>query len=185
MSYLTFNIIFIAVILVILFTVIITRDTDRGRGNSNRRLIAGGKRRNRKRENSREDTLSERYLADCKTMEFFDDSKSSDPEKKRVGSHFWIESRRLSDGVQLSLYKDNWGAEADYMMSEDGFVESIKTVKGFDMQRLMVLCDFAKNGGEVVEYIYKRFSPDGYNAYLNILHWFDENGIETSSWTNW
>lgn len=102
-----------------------------------------------------------------------------------MGSHFWLESRRESDGVQLSLCENNWGAEADYMMSEDGFVESYKTVKGYDMQRLMVLCDFAQNGGEVVEYIYKRFSPDGYNAYLNILNWFEENKIETSSWTNW
>ncbi len=124
-------------------------------------------------------------MADCKTMGFFDDSKSSDPEKKRVGSHFWIKSHRESDGVQLLLYKNNWGAEADYMMTEGGFVESVKTVKGYDMQRLMVLCDFAQNGGAVVEYIYKRFSPDGYNAYLNILHWFDENNIETSSWMNW
>lgn len=183
MSYLTFKIIFIAFMLLILFTVIITRATDGGSGN--RRAIAGSKRRNRKREELREDTLSERYLSDFKTVEFFDDSKSSDPEKQRMGSHFWIESRRASDGVQLSLYKNNWGAEADYMMREDGFVETIITVKGIDMQRLMVLCDNAENGREVVEYIYKRFSPDGYNAYLNILDWFEENKIETSSWMNW
>jgi len=183
MSYLTLKIISIVVMFLILLTAIITRDTDGGR--DSRRLIAGGKRRNRKREDQDENTHSERYLKDFKTIEFFDDSKSSDPEKKRVGSHFWIESRRESDGVQLSLCENNWGAEADYMMSEDGFVESYKTVKGYDMQRLMVLCDFAQNGGEVVEYIYKRFSPDGYNAYLNILDWFDENNIETSSWTNW
>lgn len=182
MSYLTFKIISIVVIFLILLTAIITRDTDGG--SDSRRLIAGGKRRNRKREEP-ENTHTEKYQSDFKKVDFFDDSKSSDPEKKRVGSHFWIESRRESDGVQLSLCENNWGAEADYMMSEDGFVESYKTVKGYDMQRLMVLCDFAQNGGEVVEYIYKRFSPDGYNAYLNILHWFEENGIETSSWTNW
>ena len=183
MSYLTFKIISIAIMLVILIALLISKKTSGERNCSS--PSRGDKYRRQKRKESREIVHPEQYLTDSKTMEFFDDSKSSDPEKKRVGSHFWIESRRLSDGVQLSLYKDNWGAEADYMMSEDGFVESIKTVKGFDMQRLMVLCDFAKNGGEVVEYIYKRFSPDGYNAYLNILHWFDENGIETSSWTNW
>lgn len=182
MSYLTFKIISIVVIFLILLTAIITRDTDGGR--DSRRLIAGGKRRNRKREEP-ENTHTEKYQSDFKKVDFFDDSKSSDPEKKRVGSHFWIESRRESDGVQLSLCENNWGAEADYMMSEDGFVESYKTVKGYDMQRLMVLCDSAQNGGEVVEYIYKRFSPDGYNAYLNILNWFEENKIETSSWTNW
>lgn len=182
MSYLTLKIISIVVMFLILLTAIITRDTDGGR--DSRRLIAGGKRRNRKREEP-ENTHTEKYQSDFKKVVFFDDSKSSDPEKKRVGSHFWIESRRESDGVQLSLCENNWGAEADYMMSEGGFVESYKTVKGYDMQRLMVLCDFAQNGGEVVEYIYKRFSPDGYNAYLNILDWFDENNIETSSWTNW
>ena len=182
MSLLTILILSIAVMLVIVIVAVITMCTDRER--SNRRLVAGGKRRNRKREEP-ENTHSEKYQSDFKKVEFFDDSKSSDPEKKRVGSHFWIESRRESDGVQLSLCKNNWGAEADYMMSEGGFVESYRTVKGCDMQRLMVLCDFAQNGGEVVEYIYKRFSPDGYNAYLNILHWFDENGIETSFWTNW
>ena len=56
--------------------------------------------------------------------------------------------------------------------------------KGEDMQRLMLLCDNAENGREVVEYIYKRFSPDGYDAYLNILNWFEENGIKASSWMN-
>lgn len=182
MSYLTLKIISIVVMFLILLTAIITRDTDGGR--DSRRLIVGGKRRNRKREEP-ENTHTEKYQSDFKKVDFFDDSKSSDPEKKRVGSHFWIESRRESDGVQLSLCKNNWGAGADYMMSGGGFVESYKTVKGYDMQRLMVLCDFAQNGGEVVEYIYKRFSPDGYNAYLNILNWFDENKIETSSWTNW
>lgn len=182
MSYLTFKIISIVVIFLILLTAIITRDTDGGR--DSRRLIAGGKRRNRKREDQDENTHSERCLKDFKTIEFFDDSKSSDPEKKRVGSHFWIESRRESDGVQLSLYKNNWGAEADYMMREDGFVETIITVKGIDMQRLMMLCDNAENGREVVEYIYKRFSPDGYNAYLNILQWFEENNIGVSHWSN-
>ena len=182
MSLLTILILSIAVMLVIVIVAIITMCTDRER--SNRCAIAGGKRCNRKREEP-ENTLPEKYLSDFRKVEFFDDSKSSDPEKQREGSHFWIESRRESDGVRLSLCKNNWGAEADYMMSEGGFVESYKTVKGYDMQRLMVLCDFAQNGGEVVEYIYKRFSPDGYNAYLNILHWFDENGIETSSWTNW
>ena len=182
MSYLTLKIISIVVMFLILLTAIITRDTD-GRRDS-RRLIAGGKRRNRKREDQDENTHSERYLKDFKTIEFFDDSKSSDPEKKRVGSHFWLESRRESNGVQLTLCKNNWGAEADNMMSGGGFVESYKTVKGYDMQRLMVLCDNAENGREVVEYLHKRFSPDGYRAYINILQWFRDNNIGVSCWSN-
>jgi hypothetical protein len=181
MSYLTFKIISIVVIFLILLTAIITRDTDGGR--DSRRLIAGGKRRNRKREEP-ENTHTEKYQSDFKKVDFFDDSKSSDPEKQRMGSHFWIESRRASDGVQLSLYKNNWGAEADYMMREDGFVETIITVKGIDMQRIMVLCDNAENGREVVEYLHKRFSPDGYRAYINILQWFRDNNIGVSCWSN-
>ena len=122
MSLLTILILSIAVMLVIVIVAIITMCTDRERGN--RRLVAGGKHRNRKREEP-ENTHSEKYQSDFKKVEFFDDSKSSDPEKKRVGSHFWIESRRESDGVQLSLCENNWGAEADYMMSEDGLSESL------------------------------------------------------------
>lgn len=179
MSYLTFKIISVAILLLVMVVVLISKKSDKATvkesddTQKNTDAIAN------------EIKHKEWYLSDFAKVDFFDDSKSSDPEKKRVGSHFWIESRRESDGVQLSLCENNWGAEADYMMSEGGFVESYKTVKGYDMQRLMVLCDFAQNGGEVVEYIYKRFSPDGYNAYLNILHWFEENGIETSFWTNW
>lgn len=85
MSYLTLKIISIVVIFLILLTAIITRDTDGGR--DSRRLIAGGKRRNRKREEP-ENTHTEKYQSDFKKVDFFDDSKSSDIEKKRVGIHF-------------------------------------------------------------------------------------------------
>lgn len=121
---------------------------------------------------------------DLAVVDFFDDTKSPDPEKHKVGSQFWMKSFRMSDGVHLTLNKNNWGSRVDYMMRDDGYVETIETVKGEDMQRLMLLCDNAENGREVVEYIYKRFSPDGYDAYLNILNWFEENGIKASSWMN-
>ena len=124
------------------------------------------------------------YLSDFTEAEFFDDSKSPDPEKRKSGSHFWIESRRMSDGVRLILYKNNWGTAIDYQMRDDGFVESITTVKGEDMERLMKLCDYAENGREVVEYLHKRFSPDGYSAYINILQWFRDNNIGVSRWSN-
>lgn len=176
--YLTFKIISVAILLVVMVVVLISKKSDK----------ATGKESDDKQKNTdaiaTEIKHKEWYLSDFANADFFDDSKSSDLEKKRVGSHFWIESRKAPDGVQLSLYKNNWGAEADYMMREDGFVETIITVKGIDMQRLMMLCDNAENGREVVEYIYKRFSPDGYNAYLNILQWFEENNIGVSHWSN-
>ena len=181
-SYLTFKIISIAVMLVILLALLISKKTS---GERNYTPSAwDDKYRRQKRKESKKIAHSERYLSDSKTMDFFNDSKSSDPEKQRVGSHFWIESCRMSDGIQLSLYKNNWGAEADYMMNDSGFVESIKTVKGEDMQRLMSLCDNAENGSEVVEYLHKRFSPDGYSAYINMLKWLEENGIKMSSFMN-
>ena len=179
MSYLTFKIISVAVMLVILLAVLISKKTSGERNCSS--PSRGDKYRKQKRKESREIVHPEQYSTDSKTMDFFNDLKSSDPEKQREGSHFWIESCRMSDGIQLSLYKNNWGAEADYMMNDSGFVESIKTVKGDDMQRLMSLCDNAENGSEVVEYLYKRFSPDGYSAYINILKWLEENGINMSS----
>lgn len=179
MSYLTFKIISVAIMLVILLVALASRNSEKRAKDtcSYKPKDADGE--------ATEIKHKEWYLSDFSTAEFFDDSKSSDPEKQRVGSHFWIESCRMSDGIHLSLYKNNWGAEADYMMHDSGFVESIKTVKGEDMQRLMPLCDNAENGSEVVEYLYKRFSPDGYSAYINILKWIEENGVKMSSFVNW
>ena len=179
MSYLTFKIISVAIMLVILLVALASRNSEKRTKDTcpNKPKDADGE--------ATEINYKEKYQSDFKTVEFFNDSKSSDPEKQRVGSHFWIESYRMSDGIHLSLFKNNWGAEADYMMHDSGFVESIKTVKGKDMQRLMSLCDNAENGCEVVEYLYKRFSPDGYSAYINILKWLDENGVNMSSFVNW
>ena len=127
---------------------------------------------------------NKRCRSDFAKAEFFDDSKSSEPGKRREGSHFWIESCRMSDGIHLSLNKNNWGAATDYTMREDGFVESVKTVKGEDMLRLMKLCDNAENGSEVVEYLHKRFSADGYKAFLNMLQWMEDNNIGMTCWSN-
>lgn len=124
------------------------------------------------------------YLSDFAEAEFFDDSKSPDPERRKVGSSFGINSCRMSDGVRLILNQNNWGTAIDYQMRDDGFVESITTVKGEDMERLMKLCDYAENGREVVEYLHKRFSPDGYRAYINILQWSRDNNIGVSCWSN-
>lgn len=116
-------------------------------------------------------------------IEFYDDSKSPDMEKRREGSHFWITALDANDDSILSLYKNNWGSKMDYLFSEDGFVETALTVKGDDLKRLMQLCDNADSVKQVADYLYKRFSPDMYRAYLNISEWLKENKITTSYWS--
>lgn len=176
--YLTLKIISVAILLVVMVVVLISKKSDK----------ATVKESDDKQKNTdaiaNEIKHKEWYLSDFAKAEFFDDSKSPDPEKRKSGSHFWIESRRMSDGVRLILYKNNWGTAIDYQMRDDGFVESITTVKGEDMERLMKLCDYAENGREVVEYLHKRFSPDGYSAYINILQWSRDNNIGVSCWSN-
>lgn len=115
-------------------------------------------------------------------IEFFDDSKSPDLEKRRVGSHFWIIANDSDGDSRLSFCKDNWGTRADHFVSEDGYVETVRAVKGNDLNRLMQLCDYSENVTQVADYIYKRFFPDGDSAYLHILDWLEENHIETSFW---
>lgn len=115
---------------------------------------------------------------------FFDDSKSDNLQKRREGCSFRIHSS-ISDGEwRLSLYKNDWRPKPSYMLSfDEDFVETIISVKGEDMIRLMQLCDNAQNGNEAAEYLYKRFSPDGYGSYTNMLNWFEENNIKTSFWS--
>lgn len=115
---------------------------------------------------------------------FFDDSKSDDLQKRREGMSFWIHSS-VSDGEwKLLLYKNDWCPKPSYMLSiDEDFIETIVSVKGDDMIRLMQLCDNASNGDEAAEYLYKHFSPDGYGSYTNILNWFEENNIKTSFWS--
>lgn len=117
------------------------------------------------------------------TYIFFDDSKSEDTQKRREGWNFWIHSSMNDEGWQLLLYKCEWRPKPSYMLSDEDYVETIKTVKGENMIRLMQLCDSAQNGDEVAEYLYKRFSPDGYSSYTNILNWFESNGVQTSFWS--
>lgn len=116
-------------------------------------------------------------------IEFFDDSKSPDLEKRRVGSHFWIIADDSDGDSRLSFYKDNWGTRADHFVSEDGYVETVRAVKGNDLKRLMQLCDNAATVEQTADYLYKRFSPDGYKAYSHILDWLEENHILTSFWS--
>lgn len=115
---------------------------------------------------------------------FFDDSKSDNLQKQREGCSFRIHSS-MSDGEwKLLLYKNDWCPKPSYMLSiDEDFVETIISVKGEDMIRLMQLCDNARNGNEAAEYLYKRFSPDGYGSYTNMLNWFEENNIKTSFWS--
>jgi len=116
------------------------------------------------------------------SVDFFDDSQSPDLEKRREGSSFMITA---DDGSEpcLRLYKNNWGNPVDFLMSEDGFVETIRSVKGDKLMRLMQLCDNAATVEQTADYLYKRFSPDGYKAYSNILDWLEENHIKTSPWS--
>lgn len=116
-------------------------------------------------------------------IEFFDDSQSPDLEKRREGSSFMITADDDESEPCLRLYKNNWGNPVDYLISEDGFVETIRSVKGDDLTRLMQLCDNSETVAQVADYIYKRFSPDGYNACLHILEWLEDNHIETLFWS--
>lgn len=116
-------------------------------------------------------------------IEFFDDSKSQNLEKRRVGSHFWISADDSDDEPRLSFYKNNWGTKADYFISEGGYVETVCAVKGDALKRLMQLCDKSETVTQVADYIYRRFSPDGDRAYLHIHEWLEENHIHTSSWS--
>ena len=118
------------------------------------------------------------------TYTFFDDSKSDNLQKRREGWSFWIHSSMNDEAWQLLLYKCDWRPKPSYMLSiDEDFVETIITVKGEDMIRLMKLCDNARNGDEAADYLYIRFSPDGYNAYVNMLNWFESNGVQTSFWS--
>ena len=116
-------------------------------------------------------------------IEFFDDSKSPDLEKRREGSSFRITADDGGNEPCLRLYKSNWGNPVDYLMSEDGFVETIRSVEGDNLKHLMLLCDNAETAAQAANYLYKRFSPDGYSAYSHILTWLDDNHIHTKFWS--
>ena len=116
-------------------------------------------------------------------VEFFNDSKSLDLAKRREGSHFWITADDSDDEPRLSFNKNNWGNKVDYLFSEDGFVETIRSAEGDNLKHLMLLCDNAETVAQAADYLYKRFSPDGYNAYSHILTWLEENGVKTSFWS--
>lgn len=118
------------------------------------------------------------------TYTFFDDSKSDDLQKRREGWSFWIHSSMSDEAWQLLLYKCDWRPKPSYMLSiDEDFIETVISVKGDDMIRLMQLCDNAQNGDDVADYLYKRFSPDGYSSYTNMLDWFESNGVKTSFWS--
>ena len=116
-------------------------------------------------------------------IEFYDDSQSPDLEKRREGSHFWITAADSDDEPRLSFNKNNWGNKVDYLFSEDGFVETVRSVEGDDLRRLMRLCENAATVDQTADYLYKRFSPDGHKAYSHILEWLEENHIMTSFWS--
>ena len=111
--YLTFKIISVAILMVVMVVVLISKKSDKATvkesddTQKNTDAIAN------------EIKHKEWYLSDFAKAVFFDDSKSSDIEKKEWAVIF-----------------------------------------------------------------YKRFSPDGHNAYLNILQWFEENNIGVSHWSN-
>lgn len=115
---------------------------------------------------------------------FFDDSKSPDNKKRRVGCSFSISSYRGSEGLHITLQKNNWGSEFAYMMRDDGFCESITMVKQDSIYRLLKLCDNANYGKDVVKYLYNHFSTYDYSAYLKILEWFNQNKITYTTFNN-
>ena len=114
------------------------------------------------------------------SIEFYDDLNSPDENKRRVGSSFRINCTNY----RLMLMVNHWGAELDYKLREDGFIEMIYSVREENMPKLMKLCENAQNSKEIVTYIYNRFSKDGYKAPINILNWLKVNDVEYSSWSN-
>ena len=114
------------------------------------------------------------------SIEFYNDVKSPDLDKRRMGSSFMINCNKQ----RLMLLVNHWGAELDYKLREDGFIEMIYSVREENMPKLMKLCENAQNSKEIVTYIYNRFSKDGYKAQINILNWLKLNGVEYSSWSN-
>ena len=176
-TYLTINIISLVIMTIILIFVLISNHNKNKKKSSEEVPDI----KNNSATNLEESIVAIRELKPNYT--FFDDSKSSDSEKHREGSQFWITSGIQAESETLILNKNNWGSKIDYMFSDDGYVEIIITVKGEDMIRLMQLCDNAQNGNEAAEYLYKRFSPDGYGSYTNMLNWFEENNIKTSFWS--
>lgn len=114
------------------------------------------------------------------SIEFYSDVKSPDLDKRRMGSSFMINCNKQ----RLMLLVNHWGAELDYKLREDGFIEMIYSVREENMPKLMKLCENAQNSKEIVTYIYNRFSKDGYKAPINILNWLKVNDVEYSSWSN-
>lgn len=82
MSYLTFKIISVAILLVVMVVVLFSKKSDKATvkesddTQKNTDAIAN------------EIKHKEWYLSNFAKVDFFDDSKSSDPEKQRMGSHF-------------------------------------------------------------------------------------------------
>lgn len=84
----------------------------------------------------------------------------------------------------LTLYKNNWGSEIDYMFRKDGYIETIHSIPEDEMPKLIKLCSNAKSEKAIIRYLYDRFSKDGYESYNNMLSWLKENGIEYSTYWN-
>ena len=114
------------------------------------------------------------------SIEFYDDSNSPDENKRRVGSSF----RMNCTNHRLMLMVNYWGAEMDYKLRDDGFIEMIYSVPADEFSKLKELCDNAKTSKDIVTYLYKRFFKEGIAANRNILKWLDANNIEYSSWSN-
>lgn len=121
-----------------------------------------------------------KYSDNGVSVEFFNDIKSPYPDKRKVGSLFWIACRKK----RLTLHKVNWGSDIDYKLRDDGFIETIHSVSEDEMPKLMKLCNNAKNDKTVIRYIYNKFSLDGYASYGNMLEWLEKNGIEYSTYWN-
>ncbi len=76
------------------------------------------------------------------------------------------------------------GADIDYKLRDDGFIESIHTIGENDMLKLSKLCNNAKSEKAIIRYLYDRFSQDGYASYNNMLSWLEDNGINYSTYWN-
>lgn len=114
------------------------------------------------------------------SIEFYNDLNSTDENKRRVGSSF----RMNCTNDRLMLMVNYWGAEMDYKLRDDGFIEMIYSVRADEFSKLKELCDNAKTSKDIVTYLYKRFFKDGKEAKRNILKWLEDNNIVYSSYSN-
>lgn len=165
MSYLSFKIVSVIVLLIILVIVLLSkRRVEQQPAMANATKI-------------KNDTFT--------TVEFYNDSKSKDIEKRRKGSSFRMYSDFNRGFLRVSLEICNWGDPVDYIVREDGFVEIRHSVEADCIPKLMALCNNAQDGGEVLMFLYNKFAKYDHAASQEILKWFKENQIKVTSWNNW